>query len=747
LCSVSSSDVLTFHVRSQNAAVIFRKSSQHIIVESFEVQPPTAIVMGCTGKLVRVFPESAVQVPNAVVDGSEAGFFDQVSNLLSSMDTTEFNDAVATSWKAGSDHRELRDSTNPKYILEFFMAIMRGYGEVASTRMVRKRTADDVLWEDARRPWRRSPVWFIIRVMLHTSVLDPLQYKKFMVFLHAQLVRHCAKQDLDSDLLYSMRAKMARRLDKLRGHNPSPFIITCASDAADKTQDVLRTRWDAAQEEDRVFGETTWTPEKLASEKDLVHTLPNCGKYLREVLRQEPLSKPASDFTPTTPKRLRTDNFRDYANSGLKKEVAVNGCLALADFEAVVQYHLDSWIEARLMKTQLHLETCEIVTSCILQYHDAAETHYSVDVVDRSIYVLTIVDLWTALDRVAVKDVPLLREFSPEIPRNFLHPLLLRSRDNIERSAVIEQYIQERHTVLALSQSVFSDSIDGSAFALRFFEATPSLQELKSKIEKAAQEDRNEKIAELDEKNAEYCRLAGQASSESHSYVWNSRRHREEHASWCEKCRLNDQVEQIRRTGIEVHEWPLPSNETKARRVVFELAAPKTFQMWRSMTYMILTDIGNPSLPSASESPQHVLSTYNALEQYSDLHRFNRISIASNTKSVLRSHYSTQTIPATQRDVRVNNGLNFALYDEEAGRWTAAPFKSSSSPSYGTLQLQCGSPYKYLQYAVDSTLHTTNSVIANRSDCPSELSLLEHDAFGGLRSGGLYGLVFFRSPS
>jgi hypothetical protein len=563
--------------------------------------------------------------------------------------------------------------------------------------------------------------------------------------LHAQLVHDCAKQDLDSDLLYSMRAKMARRLDKLQGLSPSPFIIACALNAANKTQDILQARWDAAQEEDRVFGEAEWAPEKLDLEKDLVHTLPNCGEYLREVLRREPPPEPASDFTPITPMRLCTDDFDKYAGNGLNHEVAVNGCLALADFEAVVQKHLDSWMETRLTRTQSFLETCETITSCILQYHDAAKKHYSIDVTDHSIYILTILDLWTALDRVVIKDVPLLREFLPEIPREFLHPLLLRSRDNIERSAVVEQYILERHTYSASGESVFSNSIDEPAFALRFFRTAPSLQELKSTIEKAAQEDRNAKIAELDKKNAEYHQLVDQASSKEHSYYWDSGHHQERHASTCEKCRLDSLVRRIRKTGIKVHEWPLPSHEGKARLVVFELAAPKTFQMWRSITYMILTDIGQPSLSDARNNPQHLLSTYDTLNQYSDFHDFNRISIASDTKSVLCSHYSTHRIPATQKDVCVDSGLHFTLYDEKAGRWAAGPFEGSNTRLYGTLQLQCGSPYKYLQYTVDGTLHTTNSVIADRSDCPSELSLPEHDAFGGLRSGGL--CVFFcRSP-
>jgi hypothetical protein len=40
-----------------------------------------------------------------------------------------------------------------------------------------------------------------------------------------------------------------------------------------------------------------------------------------------------------------------------------------------------------------------------------------------------------------------------------------------------------------------------------------------------------------------------------------------------------------------------------------------------------------------------------------------------------------------------------------------------------------------MQYAIDSTSHTSNEVLANQSECPSELNLHEYYAFGTLRSG------------
>jgi hypothetical protein len=54
---------------------------------------------------------------------------------------------------------------------------------------------------------------------------------------------------------------------------------------------------------------------------------------------------------------------------------------------------------------------------------------------------------------------------------------------------------------------------------------------------------------------------------------------------------------------------------------------------------------------------------------------------------------------------------------------------------YSTLQLPADGAYKGLQYAVNSTVHTSNEILANQSECPRDLSLHEFIAFGTLRSG------------
>jgi hypothetical protein len=690
--------------------------------------------MACTGKLCRVFPDTAVQVP--ITTAQEAGFFDQVSTLLSSLDFEQFEDAWEFSTKAGSKQREIRNSNHPKYVTEFFAAIIRGYGEVATAKMIKKRTADEVLWKSAAKPWRRSPVYLIIRVLVQSSVANPIDYKMFMLHVHITCLSVCTLPDFDGELLYILRAKMARRLDKLRDQQIPDILARNALEVATSVQDLLQTRWNKIQEEDRFYLQTEWAPQKLKVDKDVVQTLPHSGAYLRQVLEQKVPVQQSSTFEPTSPPRLRSSNFDKYANDRLQKAVAANGPLALFDFEKAVRHDLDDWVEERI-EDKTHVPACDTLMSCVLQYYAAGQQHY-VDVGDNSILVLTIVDLWTALDRIAVSDIPMLAEYSPEIPREFLHPLLLRSRECIEQANRIEEYICDRHNCIRDGRSVFDNSTNTTAFSIRFFGASLSLRQLQANIERAAQQERNTKMAELEEKNARYRQLVADASRKSHEYqfdLWTGGYTYHSEYS-CQKCSLSTSAENVRKTGIRVHEWPLPASYYEAQRTVFELAAPHTFQLWRTLTYMIMNDVGLPTIRTTNQQEQ-LLRSYQPLTSYSDLNRYNRVSIASDRKSFLKAHYDHHEIPTSTDQICVPNGLHFLLYDEQTCRWAAGPFHGSGLSPYGTLQLPDG-PYKYLQYSVDSTTHTTNKVISERSDCPEELSLHEHDAFGSLRSGGLY---------
>ena len=208
-------DVFAMHIRAQNAALIVRKPdpAKFVQFEVFEVSPQNTDVMTTEGKLVCSYPGPVVQVP---VDISMNEYFlRELSSFLVQMDV-DVLDSTPTTTKAGSEVREVRDTVHPRYISGLLVGILRGFGQPAEVDRITKRIGDEVLWRDALKPWRRSPLWLVLRVTLQTSLrVDDDLYKLFMLFFHAHLLRKCVQRDFPSELLHVMRVKMTRRLSKL----------------------------------------------------------------------------------------------------------------------------------------------------------------------------------------------------------------------------------------------------------------------------------------------------------------------------------------------------------------------------------------------------------------------------------------------------------------------------------------------------------------------------------------------------
>ncbi|CAE6381232.1 unnamed protein product [Rhizoctonia solani] len=202
-------DVLTLHIRAQNTGLIIRKHATYTTFEVFEVQAQTKEVMSIPGRIVRHFPGPVVQIPNSVADDDD--FVREVANILSQMNKEVFDKARPKTQKAGNEVDESRDSINPNYFIQFFFGFLRGIGKTVDPPRVVKHIVDEVLWEQALNPWRRSPIWLIIRVALQTSFDSMTTYKHFMAYYRANILAQCCKQtSFPSDLLYAMRVKMAK---------------------------------------------------------------------------------------------------------------------------------------------------------------------------------------------------------------------------------------------------------------------------------------------------------------------------------------------------------------------------------------------------------------------------------------------------------------------------------------------------------------------------------------------------------
>src|SRR5882757_7125507 len=205
------SDVIGLHIHAQNAAVIFRRRTNVMVFETFEISPSPDAVMEVEGKLICSYPGPAIELPLNITQDSS--FVEQLVSFLGHMDVDRL-DAEATTTKAGSTVTESWGTTHPRYITQLLTMILRGMGDEATVNRITKRIADEACWQDADKPWRRSSLWLVLRVAIQTTVDSRQTYKLFMLFFHVYLLRKFLDHNLPSELLYVARVKTSRRLHK-----------------------------------------------------------------------------------------------------------------------------------------------------------------------------------------------------------------------------------------------------------------------------------------------------------------------------------------------------------------------------------------------------------------------------------------------------------------------------------------------------------------------------------------------------
>ncbi|KAH9013669.1 hypothetical protein EDB84DRAFT_1671224 [Lactarius hengduanensis] len=450
LSDLAVGDVFVMHIRAQNAAVLVRVFIDHVRFEMFEVSPQASVVMSTNGKLLCSYPGPAVQVSSEIFANNF--FLPELASFLIQMDI-DVLDSTATTTKAGSTVREARETTHPRYISELLVGILRGFGQPASVDRITKRIADEVLWKDAYKPWRRSPLWLVIKVALQTSV-DSDVYKTFMLFFHAHLLRICIERDFPSETLHLMRIKIARRLSKLGS--------ALYTDTAKETEELLQNRWTSFQKSQSTS--PPWDPDRLDPTRDTAITLNNSRPYLMKALDSSFHSYSPKPFSPSHQPRLAdTTDFRRFSDGRLKEAVANDKRIALADFELSVERNLDSWVDSFPHGD----DASDVIASCVEQYFASARSVYGANPEENSVMILTIMDLWKALDILAIRQCSLLGFYSPEVPRNFLHPLLLHRSGSLRRAELIEKYILQRYDHASNPTSIFSDDANEFSFAAR----------------------------------------------------------------------------------------------------------------------------------------------------------------------------------------------------------------------------------------------------------------------------------------
>lgn len=722
--------LIPLHIAAQNAGVIITQNEDSIVLEAFELSPTNEAAMGTIGRLQRRFPASAVSIP--IKRFRESGFVQAFTDTLEKMSRQEVAEAKPKISKKGESQIEERDTTDPFLVTDFLHAVLLALDrDTMAVSSISKNTREEVLWKNAFMPWRRSPVWLLIRVtlQLHFERLhsDRLLYKEFMIFLMTHTLDIAQKREFPSDLLHCMMSKIGRRLKKLGDDFQAPWIGNVHG-TLKQTRDCLQGRWELiCEEKDADVGLNHFSMRILPREAS--EPYPKLNAFIRSIDARQDEESINQFRAPWILRKYDASSIPDLGNLPDKSIV-----LYLSAFERWVETSLSLWVK------KVDENTCSQLYELAKEYYDLSRKCYYGCPESLSIASLTILELWMACDKSACDQIPLLNKYSPEIPVDLLQSLLLHSSNHFDRLVVLETYIRGRcvGTLSGLS-SIFSSFGHKNSFSVRYYAQSALHQTLRNNIERVATEERERKRQEYHEKVRQYDRLrqaAAYLTCEYTTYVnETTERVDQYHSGSCRKHLLDKQADSL---TIDIHEWPLPDAELEARSAIFELNVPSHFSAWRKMTTLVINEALECDYSgSRSDKVVDTLSVYLSPYFTGVTHR---LELASTTKSNTRTHRHGKKIKTctSVEDVLVKNGLRYEYYDNIHQCFVSRFVNEDKFAQSHMFKLS--EPNSALQAFIfrppgRANWLTPNHVLSRQSDYSQELSLEESKAMASLPVG------------
>ena len=478
-------------MRSEAAAIILTKQEDSTLCEALEVPPSRPDLEWKTRKLrIRSYPVLTVEIPNEAFDDGE--FQLQLANVFSYPN-------VVDSDLPSPPHGHINELFN-----RFFLSIDLAHdGPHAATQRallanalhgvdctgdkfcITKRIYNYGIleWWECPYSWCHSPLWFLTRVAIQISAnrsLEDNSYKQFILFFMCALATDENNATLSSDLLHLISSKILRRLSKLNFSTPHWL-----SEMLLKTGAQLNKVLDVRREQLNLEARPFINPSRDQLARDTQLSLVNCGEYIQNALAHLGHEATGTPFHPNHRRRGTIEDFLTSNGTFFDEAYEADPDGTVYDVEQSVEQGIDDWLvrATNVDEACVHLE--------ILMQKWTIEGQLSgknLNPEDASNRFLTSIELFVALDKLVVKEIPMLADYSPEIPITLLEGLLLRKATSLHRLSRAYQYLSLRHSQSHSGWSLLSGEFTEDSFPVRYYDQSPHLQQLKVRIEQDAVE-------------------------------------------------------------------------------------------------------------------------------------------------------------------------------------------------------------------------------------------------------------------
>lgn len=758
---------LIIYVAQQNAGLlIYRSDSAEVIFEAYEASASSTCVLASSGPLLWDFPTSAVAIPAETF--GDPLFQAQLALFLEQASVESIEQFASLARRAFV--YESRDSADSSLITHMLMALLEANGCQVFPTKLRKRVRDDVCGSESEKPWKRSPFWLTIRVgelkpshpirqgclltkyalgiqrMLYLQLGGELGFIHYKFFVTYVLSRLCVEahniKSIQLESLGFLRTKLSRRLAKLENQRAHSQALVCQ--AFDEMFDTLTPYFRHILRAANEMLESAWSvarfdsckiirplPERV-DQSSLRLALQNSGHFLRSILSEE-MRAHAPAKVHFVCKNRDIDFWGPMPEQVFHHpEQKLDHYLSLADFEVWVEHELT---RLKPVVAPSDME-CLRLAEKIHRYQDAAVKSYAQSPEQSSIMLLTILELWVALDEFTIKLIPLMKKYAPGLEKDLLNVLQLPRLEDMRRLQKIEIYLGQRTNESERGlPSIFTDPTT-RCFAAEYFDQSESMKALHEEISHQDQLARLAKQQEWLKKCAEYENIVKKISEKQCLLTADKlnpfvKVHEE---SNCQKCYLERNARRIR---IQVHECSLPSHPAYAKAVIFELRCPPAFAAWRDSTWKILSELARPP-----QTPGRIPALL--VQEYSQIQRWVKksrpiLSLASKYKSCLDRRYATAGFPVELDQIVLPNGLRLGLFDRAKQIWTIDQSEPLTFASLCARNLTSTSPFSFMNdiagFGPGGGGLTPNQIIASQTKCSPSISTHEFMTIQDIRSG------------
>ncbi|KAL6706808.1 hypothetical protein ACN47E_005144 [Coniothyrium glycines] len=739
--------IVPLEVKAQNAGVLISRQPDDVVFEVLELAPTNEAAMRAP-RLTRTFPSLASRISIKAMNNKNLR--KSLAGTLAKMGTQSAPGFQPQARKNGKLEDEDRDTTDPGIVTDFLLNVITALGETTEVKRISKSTREDVLWSNCNHPWRRAPLWLLLRVSLQLLFVRKANddenrnelYKAFLIFMLARLLDLAKARwtDLGTELVHNISAKLVRRIRKFE----------TSSDFA-----CLKSSWEKYVEhriiETHAYLDAKWQGQVSNTKHNVNITaacstqpnmsldmfLPELDEFLSSTRarKHDDLAstfQPSSQF-PSFPAAHLPSNIDGSQNDIIPR---------LAALEKWVEHHLKAWIALHIRKEA----TCGLLRTLIETYFSTASSAYKAIPVSLSTMYLTIIELWVACDKSACTIFPMLHDYSPEICLLELQCLALPLKTHMERLHGVERYLQERtNSALKDVPSIYRAFGHSSSFAVKYYDQSQSLKDTLMGIEHVATQKREQKLQELRALKSNYERLMNRyASSECEEVTYVTNRYHgytdTRHSPKCGRCAYKRQADAL---NIDIYEWPLSPISAVAKATVFELKIPQAFSDWRDTCVFVIHNVlKHQGAKEQATNCSYTLDVHRDIrsmlsEQYSQ----RRIILLSDVKpySVTHRKHKKKIPLLTEDDVCFENALRYMYWDKSLRRST-----TTISTCTEELPRQCMYHMPSRSKALTRFMYRphnapdglpANEVLASLSDCPLHLSIGEYKALATIPIG------------